>query len=500
MVERVDGGDDVAGRVVRTAANANARQFPRVVVRGDEARDRADITVSCASGADVDVAHRSQANPFVQRPEAAGRDRRHDRAVAHRAYRGAFVDSYVHAGMEALAARGAARLADGAGNLVRPVHRRDRPQQRRAGERILVEAWSGERRPRQLRARPGDGGHGTHVGVAGVRDDEPPGSPRGHSCQPAEMRVAAAAVAKSDAGPGNRPRPAGAVDLDDAPTFIADVEGAVIAADNRHRPHERTVRLARESRHDTAGLDAAHGPVAGVGDMDVAADVHAHSAGRIEARIARQTVVRARRRTAGDRGDAAVGRDCADAIVVGIGDDHPAGAVDGNTDGPVESCARSVGVAGGAIAGERGDRAVRRDPPHRVIAAVRDVQHPSRVEGNRRGCVELRCCRRAVPKPAHAAGECLDATVDRDPAHAVRSTVGHVDDAVQPDGDTEGLDEPRSRQGPVGVRVPSLPAIVRTTAAQLASSRSGCRAAARHQKKAHPGSSPHHERGGGGDQ
>ena len=93
-----------------------------------------------------------------------------------------------------------------------------------------------------------------------------------------------------ETGPRHCSRPAGSIDLDDAAAFIADVERTVIAADNRNRPQRRAIRLECDGRHGTAGVDAAHGSIAGVGNVDGAGGVDGHSARRVEARLGRHAI------------------------------------------------------------------------------------------------------------------------------------------------------------------------------------------------------------------
>ena len=81
--------------------------------------------------------------------------------------------------------------------------------------------------------------------------------------------------------------------------------------------------------------------------------------------------------------------DRTDAIVVGVGDDHPAGGVHVDADRSVEPRLgrRTVAVAGDAIAGDCRNTAVRCNAANRVVPGVGDIE--------RAGCVDGKAGRRA---------------------------------------------------------------------------------------------------------
>ncbi len=140
------------------------------------------------------------------------------------------------------------------------------------------------------------------------------------------------------------------------------------------------------------GRDLADAVVVGVRDVDVAAPVHGHADGGVEARGGGVAVGVARRAFARDRADLPFGRDLADAVVARVGDVEIACVVNRQPRRRVERGrrARAVGEALGA-SGERRHRAVGREPADAIaLAAVGDVERPVRADREAEGVCEAR--------------------------------------------------------------------------------------------------------------
>ncbi len=255
--------------------------------------------------------------------------------------------------MEPLAVA-ASRLAERTGDLERLDERRDRPEERLPREALRVEGRGdvGRRGRPELDARPR--GDEPHDGVPRLGDDEPPLSGDRDAGRRAKPRVGPPAVREARAVPHQRPCAGTRPDLDNPAAVVRHVDGAV----GRHRHADRAhqaVRRHRQRSDSGRRRDHPHYARAGLRHVDVAGVVHRDAARRVE------DLVR-------DVADGAVGLDRADAIVVRVGDDDPAAAIDRDADRPVE------------VAGERRDAAVERDSPDGVRARVGDVEDATAID------------------------------------------------------------------------------------------------------------------------
>jgi len=151
---------------------------------------------------------------------------------------------------------------------------------------------------------------------------------------------------------------------------------------------------AGQVRHHLAGGDSADGVVAGVRDIDVAARIHCDAAGSVEPRGAAGAIGATRQtRAAGERRHHAGGRDHPHRVVAGVGDVNVAGRIHGNRRGRIEKggAAGSIGTPTLTRATrERGHRAARSDDPDGVVAGVRHVKVPGRVDRQTTGVAEER--------------------------------------------------------------------------------------------------------------
>ncbi len=168
VVERVHGADDLARAEERAPLRAHPDHHPVVVEHRSEALQISDgrgpvgparRAGRLPSHADVDVGQVADADPFVQGVEAEGGERTRDDAVTDGADQRALRLADVEAGVEALLPGLAARLAERARDLVRPVERRDGPEQWGTRERLGVEGRrpDGRARRRQVDGGPGPG-------------------------------------------------------------------------------------------------------------------------------------------------------------------------------------------------------------------------------------------------------------------------------------------------------------------------------------------------------
>jgi hypothetical protein len=103
----------------------------------------------------------------------------------------------------------------------------------------------------------------------------------------------------------------------------------------------------------------------------------------VEARVRGGPIDPARTGGAGKRRDRSVEIDRADPIVVGVGHDHAAGAVDGDTDGRVETggARRTVAIPGDPVASVRRHVTIGRDAPDGVVSSVGNEERAGRVHG-----------------------------------------------------------------------------------------------------------------------
>ena len=166
-------------------------------------------------------------------------------------------------------------------------------------------------------------------------------------------------------------------ELDDPAALVGDVRGPARIHDDSDRTQRQSLDVARQRRDRSGGIDPADGAVAAVGDVDVAGRIGGDPARRIESRQVCSAILCAGSATSGDRCDDAVTRDRADAVVVGVRDDHTALRIDGDPDRAVEArlAAGAVGIAGDTVTRESGDTAIGRDATNRVIAGIRDVEN-----------------------------------------------------------------------------------------------------------------------------
>ena len=222
--------------------------------------------------------------------------------------------------MESFAAS-STHLAEAARHLVRAGERRHRPQERHPPERVGVELRAnGGRRggpERELRSRR----HHSYEAVARVGDGEMSRAKQREARGSAEPRARAVAVAEPDTSSGRRPNRA-ATNRHDASGFIGDVEFAVGASRDTDGPDEPVAACPHGRGRAPLLVHGADEAVPGIGDVDDAARVKREPRGRIEARAVRHAITRTRTLRAGERPDHAARLDHADAIVVGVGDDH----------------------------------------------------------------------------------------------------------------------------------------------------------------------------------
>ena len=227
VVERVYGADRFARGEARAALHADADEHSGSSYEpAKRAWSSSDAALPPAD-AQVHVGDRADAQRLAQRPEFRGGQRRRDDAVADREHRRPLVGVNVDAGVKALAALAAARLAERAGDLVRPFHRLDRPQQRPQRRTVSIEARRDARRA-----------GGRHSTCDGARPAASARCPRRHD-QPARrgkrQRRRGGGTARRlpapSAKPGRDPAIVRAVpsvdDLDDAADVIGDIDVAV---------------------------------------------------------------------------------------------------------------------------------------------------------------------------------------------------------------------------------------------------------------------------------
>ena len=160
---------------------------------------------------------------------------------------------------------------------------------------------------------------------------------------------------------------------------------------------------ARQRRHDAAGRDFPDRVIVGVRDIQDAGAVDGNPPGLIESRGGASPIgTPGRTRQARQRGHDAAGRDPPDRVIVGVGDIHGAGAVDGHPSRAIESrgAARAVGASAvSRQARQRRHHAAGRDLPDRVIEGVGDIHVARAVDGGALRNAESRGVARAVGAP-----------------------------------------------------------------------------------------------------
>ncbi len=418
MRHLIDAAQHVARRESGAAPHAHAFQLAGLVVHGDEAGRVDDRAARVASHVHVDVGQRADRQSLVDLAEGIGAQRIQHLAVGDRHHLLPDVAAHVQAVVEVvarLALAVAAVLADRADHLVPGELRAQRPAAARVGQRPICRgaqhaldqgrrARIGARRqhvqPRRGRVRD------QH---APARSDGQPGGPHETVLVGAEDRVRRAVGRHLDHDAGQR----------------ADDQAAVARLRQRHRAMQQRAPVARHAarqRRDVAGgVDRAQRVVARVGNHDPAVAVDQHRARRVQARLRPRAVRIAGQRAAGQRRDLAIRRDRADAVVVGVGDDHAPRAVHRHAHRPVELRLRAGAVAPArhAGAGQRRHDAVGRHLADRVVAGVGDVEIARRVQRQARRRVEARRGALPVPEAFGAAGERGDTAVGAQHADAV---------------------------------------------------------------------------------
>jgi len=139
--------------------------------------------------------------------------------------------------------------------------------------------------------------------------------------------------------------------------------------------------------HDRVAFDSTNDVIVRVGDVDAAEAVDNDAVGAIEQRqTCRNTGIETGGTGTRDRLDRAVDRDATNPMVACIGDVHVADAIDRDTRGRVELCARRrPAVAGGRTtrsgSRDRRDAAIDLDPADAMVVGVRDVKPSPAVGG-----------------------------------------------------------------------------------------------------------------------
>jgi hypothetical protein len=201
------------------------------------------------------------------------------------------------------------------------------------------------------------------------------------------------------------------------------------------------------------GTDPADGVVARVGDPQRAGVVDGQAAGRVQPGDTGRPVGPARPVPAGHRAYLAVAADHADAVVVAVGDPHLTLPIDGHCQRPVEQRlrGRSVAEARRAVAGQRGDAAIGRDLADRMVAGVGHVEVAGGVDRQTGRRVEGGRGATAVAQPlGRAAGQRVDLAFGRQAANAVvLAAVGHVQRAGAAEGQAIGVGKTRLAAGTV---------------------------------------------------
>jgi hypothetical protein len=133
---------------------------------------------------------------------------------------------HVDAGVKALASFPATRLAHRAGDLVRAVHRRQRPQQRLPPEVVCVEPW-GTARPRrraevELRCRRNQ----PYQRIAGVRHHQTSRTRDRDAAEPAKPCVGAVTVGEPGPRAGDDPHDALERGVENASGVVGEVNVA----------------------------------------------------------------------------------------------------------------------------------------------------------------------------------------------------------------------------------------------------------------------------------
>ena len=102
----------------------------------------------------------------------------------------------------------------------------------------------------------------------------------------------------------------------------------------------------------------------------------------MKARLSRRAIGPARTVEAGEGDDGSVPIDGPDAVVVGVRNDQTATAIDGDTDGPVETCVvrGAVAIARHTVTGVGRHATVRGEAPDGVVARVSDEERAARVD------------------------------------------------------------------------------------------------------------------------
>src|SRR5664280_2347163 len=198
---------------------------------------------------------------------------------------------------------------------------------------------------------------------------------------------------------------------------------------------ETTAAVAGDGRDGAVRRHPLHPVVARVGDVQVSGRVHEQTVGDVQACLGGRATVTAETTAAvaGDGRDGAVRRHPLHPVVARVGDVQVAGRVHEQTVWVVQAClggrATVTAETTAAVAGDGRDGAVRRYPPHPVVELVGDVQVAGRVHEQTVWGVEARLGGRATvtaETPGTAAGDGRDRAVRRYPPHTVLARVGDV--------------------------------------------------------------------------
>src|SRR5262249_18027285 len=111
-------------------------------------------------------------------------------------------------------------------DLVRAVHRIDRPQQRLPGELVGVESRIDPRQQRSMKSDPRRRADDPEERVPGIRDDQLSRRCSRDRGKPPESRIAAPAVGVPGTPTGDDSRAAVRADLDDAAAIVGDEDVA----------------------------------------------------------------------------------------------------------------------------------------------------------------------------------------------------------------------------------------------------------------------------------
>ena len=301
-------------------------------------------------------------------------------------------------------------------------------------------------------------GNGTDQRVSSVGDNQMSRRTHRNAGEAAKPRLLSRTIGEAGLGTGKRARISPGNDLGDASAVVGHVDDAPGIDSYADGPDESVGRERVERADQALGRNDPHDTVARIGNVYVSCRVDSNATGRVELCIGGRTVGEAFL-AARERDDATVRVDRANAIVIGVGDDHAPECVDGDADRSVESRLerRAVRKPGFGGSGERRDGTIRRYASDAVVSGVGDVDRTGRVESQAGWCVETGDTGGAVGMPARAAGNRRHASVGADAPDSQRvAGIGNVDGAVSGDGNAEGIGEPGAAVRAVAQRADAI--------------------------------------------